>query len=806
MLDPAAVTYASARHRAFGAALRRARRQAGLTQHQFADRVGYSRAQIASIELGRRAPPDMRINGLFTQSLTTLLTDGQLSELVQLAQSASKEAQPIGRKLHGTPPNILFGREADLQQITDLLTGANGDVQRMVTVFGPGGIGKTRLILEIAAALQNTFDTAVVRLDTISNPKHVNASIAQALDLPGRSSSVEHIVDFINQRNMLLVLDNCEHVLVSCSRITDTLLSRCPDLRVLATSRERLGTSIERTHALQPLPQIAARRLFAERARLAGDATAADAAASSAVDEICALLGGIPLAIEIAAAQLSGLSLAQLAGKLHDRFLLEMPGRRGSAPRHASLRKLVDWSYEKLDETDAAILRQLSVFAGSASLEAVEDVIKGMAPSSVSGDPTIAVLGLVAKSLVATVDVAGERRFTLLESVRAYSDEKLQTAGEAFATRSALLAHLAARAEFLETERAELGKHEQFIRQLALELDNIRAMLDWRRQLGLSAPLQIDRNARVLVESTFWYWYGRGHWQEGADLLMDITLASPHATAQELATAQIRVADLLAVLGRYAEAEIHLRNGMEQLQPGPGASRTIGTILASWFERNPTVAMGTLEDSLKLLPPEIYPWEHSLILLTLGSRASREREFARAESALHSALEIAQAKTPARGNVYALLIYLSEVAVIMNDLAKADQHLGKALQLEPEWRSNDLLPSELWLRGVIAIQCHDADRAADVVEEWHALFQSVGRGSRIELALLIAANLALWDNDVAASAQLHLAALAAQSHQTAYTPSMLAAYDTVVAALPTPPTSFRPLALKEACDLALTWI
>ena len=319
--------------------------------------------------------------------------------------------------------------------------------ERLVTIVGAGGCGKTRLSLQAASGLLEAFPDGVwlVELAPLSDPALVAQVTARTLGLSeqGERSPQEILVDFIRPKRLLLVLDNCEHLIDACAQLVEALLRACPDLHVLATSREALGVPGETVFyvpslstpgadealAEEKLRQYEAVRLFQERAVacLEGFQITDDNAA--AIAQICRRLDGIPLAIELAAARVRLLSVEQIAARLDDCFHLLTGGSRTVLPRHQTLRAAIDWGYALLSEQERLLLRRLSVFSGSWTLEAAEAVCQGNGLAEAEILDLLA--GLASKSMLVVLQApGGARRYTQLETIRQYGHEKLQQAGE----------------------------------------------------------------------------------------------------------------------------------------------------------------------------------------------------------------------------------------------------------------------------------------------------------------------------------------------------------------------------------------
>jgi predicted ATPase/DNA-binding winged helix-turn-helix (wHTH) protein len=391
------------------------------------------------------------------------------------------------------PVSELIGREAEIDEILRLAT-----AHRLVTLTGPGGIGKTRLALAVARLLLPKFANGawLAELASLSDPDVVPTTVAVApgLHLPAGAVSAERIANALGSQHLLLVLDNCEHVINAAAGVAEALLRTNAGLHVIATSREPLGAEGEIIYRVPPLGVPAAgtediddvlnygaARLFVARARAAQRHFRADRSVSAATTAICRHLDGIPLAIELAAARVATLGIEEVAARLDDRFRLLTSGRRTALPRHQTLRATLDWSYDLLSPCESLILRRLSIFAGSFTLEAASMVAAG---ADITGSSVVdCVVNLVTKSLV-VADVDGpEPRYRLLETTRAYALEKLTDSGERdeIARRHAeYYRHLLHRAAVESVKRPAA----EWLAAYGPDIDNVRAALDWAYSPG----------------------------------------------------------------------------------------------------------------------------------------------------------------------------------------------------------------------------------------------------------------------------------------------------------------------------------
>ncbi|NUT08776.1 MAG: AAA family ATPase [Hamadaea sp.] len=429
----------------------------------------------------------------------------------------------------------FIGREEELAQLTELLGGG-----RLITVIGPGGTGKTRLAIEAAATL--TGEVAFIELARLSDARLLGQTISAALGLsePGLLSAAgppateEHLVAALADRSLLIILDNCEHIVDDTARFAHRLLTACPQLRILATSRESLGVTGETLFPLRqlgvaapdaPLPErlnSPAVRLFAERARtVRPDFRLNEAAIDDAV-RICAELDGLPLAIEVAAARLRSLTPAEIAAGLSDRFRLLSRGSRAAEPRHQSLRAVAEWSWELLEPAERTLARRLTAFTGGATIASATAVC-GLP----AADLPDLLAGLVEKSFV---EYSGGR-YRMLQTIRAFCAERLAEADEESSVRRA---HAKYFRQLAVAEDARLRGAAQLesLDQLVAENDDLRTALRW-------TTIDDPRQALQMAAAMSWYWYQGGLRHEGAvlcaELLTGIGATPPDDLAEEYA-------------------------------------------------------------------------------------------------------------------------------------------------------------------------------------------------------------------------------------------------------------------------------
>ena len=442
----------------------------------------------------------------------------------------------------------FVGREAESTQLRQQLA-----EHRLVTLTGAGGVGKTRLAVQIAAELAREFPDGAwyVDLAPITDPDVVPTAVARALglpDQPGRST-VDTLTRFVAARQMLMVLDNCEHLLDASAALINDLLAASSRLTLLATSREPIGVAGEVSWRVPSLSLDGeAIELFSDRARHARPDFAVSAENAATVGEICRRLDGVPLAIELAAARVRALSLAEILDSLHDRFRLLTGGARTAVRRQQTLRASVDWSHALLTEPERVMFRRLSVFLGGFDLD-------GARAAAGSGDveryQTLDVITLlVDKSLVVADERGGRTRYRLLETVRQYAQEKLGESGEADAVRARHREHYTSMAALLDAPAS--SDYEQRLEQAEAEIDNLRAAFGWSRE---NSDVEL---ALALASSLQPLWLGRGRIREGL-AWFDATLADvSENNAQDpgvAAAVRARALADMAVLDAYRGVE-----------------------------------------------------------------------------------------------------------------------------------------------------------------------------------------------------------------------------------------------------------
>ena len=631
---------------------------------------------------------------------------------------------------HGLPVQLttFVGREAQISEVRKLMAG-----NRLVTLTGAGGAGKTRLAVEIAARVAPEFRDGVwyVDLAPITYPAVVRVTVARALglpDQPGRST-MDTLLRFVADRQLLILLDNCEHLLDASADLVVALLAGAPGLTVLATSREPIGVTGEATWRVPSLSVTdAAVELFADRARLAQAGFTVGSDNAAAVAEICGRLDGMPLAIELAAARVRALSLAEILEGLHDRFRLLTGGARTAVRRQQTLRASVDWSHALLSEPERDLFRRLAVFLGGFDVDAAQAVAGGgdVERYEVLDQLTL----LVDKSLVVAENTSGRTRYQLLETVRQYAQEKLAESGEADAVRSRHRDHYTAMAALLDAPART--DYERRVDQAEEEMDNLRAAFVWSLETG-----DVGRSLE-LVASLQPLWFTRGRIREGL-AWFDAALTGGDTNQPEVADAvRARALADKAVLDAWVAARFSMDLAQRALtiarevdDPGLLArALTACGVVAGYFDRE--VARAYFAEAIGLARAIDDRWRLSQILALQAQGATIAGDPLAVRAAAEEGRDLADAIGD-RSNSRMCRFWLGLAQGTRGDLVGAVKQLGEVAAEAAAAHDEIWRVASLGSRGIVLAYQGDAAGARAAAEatlengaELGAFFVSMG--------------------------------------------------------------------------------
>lgn len=680
------------------------------------------------------------------------------------------------------PPTSFIGRDDDVAGVLKRLA-----EERLVTLTGPGGVGKTRLATEVAARLANQAGPArFASLAPVSDPSEVPYAVLDALGLRERviarhgadqahADPADRLCAALAGRETVLILDNCEHLIEAAASLADRLLTDCPRTRIIATSREPLRipgetlwvvtplaippvSGMAGAESAPPIPEIstyAAVRLFCDRAAAVLPGFALDDGNVPPVMRICQALDGMPLAIELAAPWLRTLPPAQLAERLDDRFALLTGGSRTALPRHQTLRAVIDWSWNLLSERERMLARRLAAFTGGATLAAAEQVCPG-GPLA-RGDVLPALSGLVAKSILSATDGARGRgpRYRMLETVRAYGLERLAEAGEETAVRDALAAYYL---DFAETADPLLRGPQQatWHRALTEEQDNINAALRW------AIARRDATTALRFVRALGFYWTQRGR-GEGDALAREVfALDRPDdsllMTEARVACAVMTVSSTL----NLDEVREPLTAEIERLTRFADAGQAIHPMAASaipllaMFDRDAAAAIAAID---RYANASDDPWMRATGRMYRSTYAANAGRLDGAETDCVAALDQFRAIGDPWG-IAVCLYQMAEFAALRADHARAVAALAEAEQMGLEM---DAWGDMAYIIGMLAVaraRAGDLETARADLRRAERALAARARDNADEWLVLSAAEVEWRAGDLAAAARRCEAALA----------------------------------------------
>ncbi len=699
-------------------------------------------SHAVSVLAARDLPPGVTLRDLGTHRLKDLREPERLFQVVHLDLPADF---PLLKSLDARPNNLpiqltgFIGRTGEIAEVKRLLGAA-----RLVTLTGSGGAGKTRLALQVAVGVVESHRDGVwlAELAPVADPALVPEIVASALKVPeqpGRDMTGT-LVDALRPKTVLLVLDNCEHLLAACRDLAAALLRTCPQVRILATSREGLGVPGETlwrvpslslpddSRHLPPPEELVlydAVRLFVDRAVATAPGFAVTGENAPAVAEVCQRLDGIPLAIELAAARVKVLAVEQIAARLDDRFRLLTGGSQTALPRHQTLRGAIDWSYNLLSEPERVLLRRLSVFAGGWPLEAAEWVSAGGRVETASVLDLLT--SLVDKSLVLAETQHGEARYRLLETVRRYARDRLVEADEEADVRTRHRAWCVTLAEQTPTELRG-PRQRLWLDRLKVEHDNLRAAFAWSRDDpgGAEAVLR-------LVGALNYFWFLHGNWREAGQWL-EAALDRRHDAPRDVLPQAYWSATAWAYrLGDYVGAK---RLGEEGLATARevGDKRASTALLAhlgivALFTCAYGEAAERLEEAVRLARATGNKWEVSVCLTHRGLLLARDQgDLAGATALQEEALAIMREVGDTAYISYTLRC-LGTVTLQKGDDRRAASFFAESLRLSRE--TGFLWNTRACLIGLARVSNarRQYDRAAHLFGAAEALRETIGSPS-----------------------------------------------------------------------------
>ena len=675
-------------------------------------------------QVSARLPDSVTLRDLGVVRLRDL---AEPEHMFQVVDPDLRQDFPALRSLEATPNNLpqqlttFVGRAREIDEVKRLLSST-----RLLTLVGIGGLGKSRLSLQVAAGVLDDYPDGVwfVELAPVADPRVVPQVLASLLGVREVSggSVLDALVAHVRSRTLLVILDNCEHLTQACAELARAMLEASPKAKILASSREHLNLRGEVTYALMPLTlpdpkqtpameeflQGEAVRLFVDRACAALPSFAVSERNAGAIATICRRLDGIPLALELAAARVRTLSVENIAERLRDRFRLLSGGDRTALPRQQTLRALIDWSFDLLTSPERALFGRLAVFAGGFTLDAAEVI--GAGGDLAETDVLDVLAHLVEKSLVALEP--GAVRYRMLETVRQYAQEKLDASGDTERTRAR---HLAFYSTFADSARAELAgpAQGQWLEAIDRELENVLAAHRWCDV----APEGGERGLQLVTALKF-YWFNRGLFGLGYELTVE-ALARPRSASRDLARCRglLLAGQLCLFTGRFDDAARLLRESLE---------------IARENDTKPAVTA--------VLPP-------------LAIAAIHQGELATARTYLTESLTLARELGNKR-----------HLAVALNELGQLDRLEGRidsatnlyqqVLPLARDLEDRESIAVALLNLAMVALTKRDLAPAQAMLREVHAIVGEVGSKTTGQTLLDVMAALAAMDGDAASAARL----------------------------------------------------
>ncbi|MGH3785173.1 MAG: AfsR/SARP family transcriptional regulator [Pseudonocardiaceae bacterium] len=728
----------------FGPALNRVARLLGIASG------GQMLCSQAAAELvGADLPAELALTDLGEHRLTDLARPERVFQVTHAdLPSQFPPLRTLGAHRHNLPVALtpFVGRARELEELNTLLAGS-----RLLTLTGVGGAGKTRLALQAAAAALPAYPDGVwmVELAPLRDGAKAPSAVAAALTFETSAFDTpkaieDRLLRHLATRQTLLLLDNCEHLLEAVARFVHALLTRCPAVTVLATSRERLGVPGEATWKVPPLslpaPGAAKGELaesdavtfFCERTRAAQPTFELDTTNAAAVGRICRRLDGIPLALELAAARVRVLSPVQVADRLEDRFRLLTGRERIAVPHQQTLRATVDWSYELLSPVEQRALASLAVFPDTFDTEAAEAVISGGNGGVAPEDVLDVLCRLIDKSLVVVHSEGIAFRYRLLETIRQYVAEKLAEAGEEAATRRRHRDAFIARVEAWKG----MPFGADFLHGSFADVENFRAALEWSW-----AQRDADAVLRLIVALWVpWVWFGNPDGQ----IWMERVFSEPEFSTPELANHSGRVAALVArgllLYGDDEERRVELFDEAAALTRRIGDDRFVATL--AWGRGELKLLPGKGAEARPLLEaalagferlglPDGVGWCHH----HLGWAGVVDGEYDRARDHFERAVEVARSDPLGEWLEPHALAALAPPVALSGDGERALRLAEEAVEAARRLPARPILAMALTRAGETAVLAGQPRRAASIIVELLGLLTDLGTGRWVADAL-----------------------------------------------------------------------
>lgn len=747
----------------FGTWLRQHRRALDLTQQAFADQVGCARITLSRIEADT-LKPSKELALILLEKLGIL--ELERPQWILFARGLAGLPTPpvdtsVSQPVSNLPASLssFIGREKEQAQIIKHIR-----KYRLVTLTGPGGVGKTRLSIKVGEQVLGDYVNGVwlIELASLNDPILLPQTVMTVFGIAAQTntSPTEILINFLRAKTILMILDNCEHLLDACAQLTDTLLENCPNLKILATSREALGITGEAAylvpslglpdleHLLENFRKYESARLFEERAQLAKADFLLTMENASSVAQICHLLDGIPLAIELAAVHVKMFSTQQIATQLSDCFHLLTGGSRTVLPRHQTIRASIDWSWNLLTDSERILLRRLSVFAGGWTLESAESVCSG---NSIESHQVLELMTqLVAKSLV-TVNQTAERetRYHIHEIIRQYAHEKLSEAGEEANARSR---HLKYFLQFTEQAEAALRGPTQieWYTRLNIERNNLRAALDWAVKIS-------DVEVGLYLSGRLRYLWERFDVQEGIRWLTEFT-QKPKSNNYPLAKAKALLTHgwFLIWLLKYSEARVVAQECLAIYRAQKDQRGEIdGLVLLARCMFQLTDLEQSLEVALQALALSRSlgdKYREAQLLMRVGEcrwQLTTYRDFTYIEQAIHLNRELKNWSGLAGCTVEA-----GRWVLLNGNLQVAEKYADEAMSLFRQLENKRGLSMALEIYGRIALARGDSEKAHTFLRESVEIRQEVGERMGYLWSRSALGYCTLWQGDIAAARQI----------------------------------------------------